>query len=224
MRRLAPAIALFLFAFATRCLVAAASDENGVSPAAILREMNLARTNPALYATYAEELRNHYDGRCLVLPGHTRIHTKEGLHSVDEAIRFLKSVRPIQPLTLSPGMSRGAADHCADQANGGFSHSGRDGSNPAKRMNRYGSWGASWGENIAYGKQSARDIVLALIIDDGQPARKHRKNIFNPSFNFTGVAYGPHSRFGSVCTTDFAGVYSERGQTAALVAATYSDR
>jgi uncharacterized protein YkwD len=215
------------FCFTALTAHAAASDPGSSSPSsatAIVREMNVARTNPALYATYAEELRSRFDGRCLVLPGHGRIVTKEGSHAIDEAIHFLKTTRPLQPLTLSPGMCKGAADHCLDQAAGGFSHSGRDGSNPASRMNRYGNWGGGWGENIAYGKQSARDVVLTLIIDDGQRGRKHRKNIFNPGFNYAGAALGPHSRFGSVCTTDFAGSYSEQGQTAALVAANYSDR
>ena len=86
-------------------------------------------------------------------------------------------------------------------------------------MNRYGVWGSRWGENISYGRKSARDIVLALIIDDGLPARKHRKNIFNPTFNFAGAAYGAHARYGSVCNIDFAGSYVERD--AALVARSY---
>jgi uncharacterized protein YkwD len=80
-------------------------------------------------------------------------------------------------------------------------------------MNRYGKWSSSWGENIAYGKTTAREVVMALIIDDGLPARKHRKNIFNPNFNFAGAAFGPHARYRSVCSIDFAGNYAERGQT-----------
>lgn len=86
-------------------------------------------------------------------------------------------------------------------------------------MSRYGTWGVIWGENIAYGKTSARDIVLALIIDDGLRERKHRKNIFNPKFNYAGAAAGPHAHFGSVCTTDFAGAYAEQGENAALMVA-----
>lgn len=195
-----------------------AASDGGVSGSAVIREMNIARQNPALYASYAEELRAHYDGRSLVLPGGTRIFTKEGLRAVDEAIHFLHSAAPIQPLAVSPGMCRGAADHCADQASGGFSHNGKDGSNPAARMSRYGNWGSSWGENIGYGKTSARDIVLALIIDDGLPARKHRKNIFAAKFNYAGAAYGHHARFGSVCSIDFAGTYAERGSQDQLVA------
>ena len=223
MRRSAFCSPLFFLVTAV-CAHAAGDESSTPSASAIVREMNLARTNPALYATFAEELRSRFDGRCLVLPGHGRIVTKEGSRAIDEAIHFLKSTRPLQPLTLSSGMCKGAADHCADQAGGGFSHSGSDGSNPASRMNRYGSWGGGWGENIAYGKRGARDVVLTLIIDDGQRARKHRKNIFNPVFNYAGAAFGPHSRFGSVCTTDFAGAYSELGQSAALVAANSIDR
>jgi uncharacterized protein YkwD len=187
-----------------------------VTSGAVVREMNLARQNPAAYANFVQELRDQYNGRFLVLPGQTKIYTREGLGAVDEAIRFLHSAQPLQPLTFSPGLSHGAADHCAEQIGGQIGHG-----NPASRINRYGKWAASWGENISYGKTSARDIVLALIIDDGLPARKHRANIFAAKFNYAGAAYGPHARYGSVCSIDFAGFYFERGgQTAetALVA------
>lgn len=195
------------------------SSGSSVSASAVVAEMNRARENPALYASYVEELRSHYSGNFLVLSGHTKIRTKEGLRALDDAVRFLRSARPVQPLAFSPGMSKGAADHCADQANGGFGHGGSDRSSPARRINRYGSWSSSWGENISYGKRSARDIVLALIIDDGLPARKHRKNIFNSNFNFAGAAYGAHARYGSVCSIDFAGAYVERDS--ALIARNY---
>jgi len=181
--------------------------------------MNLARQNPATYASFLEDLRSHYNGRFLVLPGQTKIYTREGLGAVDEAIHFLRASSPLRPLALSPGMCHGAADHCAEQAGGAVGHG-----NPAGRMNRYGTWAASWGENISYGKTSARDIVLALIIDDGLPARKHRANIFATKFNYAGAAYGPHARYGSMCSIDFAGAYFERdGQTAdsSLVAKNY---
>jgi uncharacterized protein YkwD len=202
---------LIRFTFAVTTLAAAlttASAENGsVTGTAVIREMNLARQNPPAYAQFLEDLRAHFNGRFLVLPGQTRIYTREGLGAVDEAIRVLRSTKPIQPLTLSPGMCRGAGDHCAGQVGGTIGHG-----NPASRMNRYGTWTSAWGENISYGKHSARDIVLALIIDDGLPARKHRANILAAKFNYAGAAYGPHARYGSVCSIDFAGGYFERGQ------------
>jgi uncharacterized protein YkwD len=149
------------------------------------------------------------------LPGHTRIRTKEGIGALDEAICFLRGAQPQAPLALSPGMCRATAHHCADQASRGFGHAGRDASNALARISRYGTCGGTWGENISYGKSTARAVVLALIIDDGLPARKHRKNIFNPNFNFAGAAFGRHARFRTVCSMDFAGGYAERGQSSA---------
>jgi uncharacterized protein YkwD len=174
--------------------------------------MNLARENPARYAEFIDQLRPHFQGNMLALPGRTMMRTKEGVGAIDDAVRFLRSVQPLQPLAVSRGMSRGAADLCADQAGGRMGHSGSDWSSPGDRMSRYGTWGVLWGENVSYGKSTAREIVIALIIDDGLAGRKHRKNIFNPTFNFAGAAFGPHAQYHSVCSIDFAGDYVERGE------------
>jgi uncharacterized protein YkwD len=160
-------------------------------------------------------MRSQFNGKFFALPGNTRLYPKEGLRALDEAVRFLRTAHPEEPLVFSPGMSRAAADHCADQSDGAVGHNGRDRSNPGARICRYGVWTQGWGENIAYGKNSARDVVLALVIDDGIQGRKHRKNIFNPKFHFAGAGYGPHARFGSVCSIEFAGGYAEnRDETA----------
>jgi uncharacterized protein YkwD len=210
--RLTLSVSLFLSIFTALPAFSAGKDDEDTSGRTVIREMNLARQNPALYATFVQELRSRMNGNVLVLPGHTRIRTKEGTAALDEAIRFLQNAQPLPPLTLSRGMSRAAADHCADQADGAFGHEGKDRSHAGQRIARYGNFSGSWGENISYGKSSARDVVLALIIDDGLPARKHRKNIFNPNFNYAGAAFGRHARFGTICSTDFAGGYAERGE------------
>ena len=172
------------------------TENEAVSAAAVLLELNLARENPGLYATFVAESR----------PFHMIEHGR----AVDEAVRFLKKARPLPPLTLSSGMSRAAADHCAEQIEGQLGHDGNDRSSPGDRINRYGTWSATWGENISYGQKTARGIVLTLIIDDGVRSRGHRKNIFNPKFNYAGAAFGPHARYRTVCSIDFAGGYAER--------------
>ena len=75
-----------------------------VSGAAVIKEMNLARQNPAAYAAFLEEIRSHSDGRVFVLPGQTKVPAHEGFRAMDEAINFLRSASPVQPLTLSPGL------------------------------------------------------------------------------------------------------------------------
>lgn len=174
------------------------ADQEHVSAAAIVREINLARENPCLYAAFAAESRP--------------FHMIECGHAVDEAVRFLKKARPLPPLTLSTGMSRAAADHCAEQVEGQLGHDGADRSSPGDRISRYGTWSTTWGENISYGQKTARGIVLTLIIDDGVRSRGHRKNIFNPKFNYAGAAFGPHARYRTVCSIDFAGGYADRAE------------
>ena len=184
----------------------------------IVREMNLARQNPARYAGYIAELRNHFQGTLLVLPGRIPLRTKEGTRALDEAIRFLQNASPQAPLTFSPGMSRAAADHCAEQAGGGMSHRGRGGSSTGDRISRYGTWSGTWGENLSCGRSGAREIVMALIIDDGLRSRKHRANIFSRNFNYAGAAVGSHATYRTICSIEFAGGYVERGQSEGLVA------
>jgi uncharacterized protein YkwD len=178
---------------------------------AVVYEINMARTAPKDYTSLLEQSKKYYDKKILRLPGKTPILTKEGVRAVVEAIRFLPSTQPPLPLIPSEGMSLGARDHVKDQASSGTGqHTGSDGSQPSNRVNRYGTWEKSIGENISYGSNQARDIVMGLIIDDGIPSRGHRKNIFNPDFRVIGVACSPHPTYRTVCVITFAGRYKEK--------------
>jgi len=186
-----------------------------ITGAAVIREMNLARQNPTFYAGLLEQTRQDYSGNFCRALDIVPLRTQESSRAVDEAIRFLRGVKPLSPLVLSPGLCLAAADHCREQATGAIGHYGSNRTNPGERISRYGAFGQGWAENIAYGRHSARDIVIALIIDAGVPGRGHRKNIFNRTYDVAGAAYGPHAKFGSVCSIDFASGYSERTSVAA---------
>ncbi|MCJ7785430.1 MAG: CAP domain-containing protein [Desulfobacterales bacterium] len=178
---------------------------------AVVHELNMARTAPKDYSSFLEQYKKYYDKKLLKLPGQTPILTNEGVGAVVEAIRFLRSVKPLPPLNPSKGMSSGARDHVTDQGpSGSTQHEGSDGSQPWDRVNRYGTWEKSIGENIAYGSDKARSIVMFLIIDDGVSSRGHRKNIFNPDFRVIGVACGHHATYRTVCVITFAGGYKEK--------------
>lgn len=178
---------------------------------AVLEEMNLARTNPAQYATYLEALRKYYKGKTLNLPGVASLETIEGAAALEEAIGYLRKAKPLAPLQLSKGMCLGAKDQSLDQgSSGGVSHQGKDKSFSWERVGRYGEWKTPISENIAYDNGTARDIVINLIIDDGVPQRGHRHNIFNSSYIVTGISCGSHPLFGSMCVCTFAGGFTDK--------------
>ena len=178
---------------------------------AVVNEMNLARTSPKEYLSLLEQFRKVYDGKLLKLPGQTPILTKEGTSAVAEAIRSLRSQTPVSPLSPSKGMSLGAKDHIRDlRTSGASQHKGSDGSQAWERVNRYGTWQKIIGENISFGHNKARNIVMVLLIDDGVPSRGHRKNILNPDFRVVGVACGDHPTYRTICVITFAGAYKEK--------------
>jgi len=177
----------------------------------VVEEMNRARTNPRAYATWLEGMKQYYDGTVLKLPGQPPLRTQEGIRAVDDAIRFLRSQRPLPALRLSLGMSMGSADHIKDiGARGTLGHYGSDGSQFLDRISRYGSSQGAVGENISYGATTAQAIVMQWIVDDGVQGRHHRDNVFFGDFKTAGIACGQHQRYGQMCVATYSGDFSDR--------------
>ena len=62
---------------------------------AVVHELNMARTAPKDYSSFLEQYKKYYDKKLLRLPGQTPILTNEGVGAVVEAIRFLRSAKPL---------------------------------------------------------------------------------------------------------------------------------
>ncbi|MDQ2937721.1 MAG: CAP domain-containing protein, partial [Acidobacteriota bacterium] len=163
------------------------------------------------YIRYLEDFRRYYHGKELRFPDGQSLITKEGVGALDDAIKFLRSARPMAPLEFREGMVLGAKDHLNDLVRSGRSgHKGSDGSLPGDRISRYGTWRDSVGENIIYHSNRAREDVISLIIDDGVANRGHRRNIFKPKFHVIGIALSPAVKSGTLGVITFAGGLSPR--------------
>jgi len=177
----------------------------------LVTEANLLRRDPAGYARYLEVMLSRFDGPLLQRPGRPLLRTEEGESAVREAIAALRRTRPMPPLRWSPGLARAAGDHVQDQGPvGGLEHRGSDGSRPARRMSRYGDWRGGVAENIAFGVNSAREVIVQLLVDDGVPARGHRAALLDPGWGYAGAACGAHRDYAQMCVMDFAAQYAER--------------
>jgi uncharacterized protein YkwD len=171
--------------------------------AAVLDELNLARTSPRQYAAIVE-------ARMSALPGADE-------RCVSEAIAFLNRQQPLAPLQSTQGLEMSARQMVSGQgATGQIGHRGADGSSPWSRMARWGQFTGRAGENISYGYLDPRSIVVTLIVDQGVPGRGHRKNIFSRDFKVAGAACGAHARYGAMCVIDFADGFVQKGEGVAM--------
>ena len=157
----------------------------------VMLEMNKARTDPRKYAAmYIRPMMKDY---------------KYNKKDLDECIQVMSLMPKSDILTIARGLSLAAKDHTTDLGKtGNMSHTGSDGSTPDQRMARYGRGQRTWGENIDFGRSAARDIVIALLIDDDIPSRGHRLNIMNSQFCQAGVSVAPHPKYGQHCVIVYA--------------------
>lgn len=169
----------------------------------VLDEMNRLRMDPQAYIPVLQEYRDQFQGDQVVRPGRVTIQTREGVAAVDEAIRFLRRQPPLPPLRPDRILSLTARDHVADQGPTGFvGHYGSDGWDFSTRVVRRG--GEPYGgENISYGFDTAREVMIQLLVDDNIQDRGHRVNLFRPGYVRAGVGCGPHSLFYYMCVIDY---------------------
>ncbi|MEV0564351.1 CAP domain-containing protein [Dactylosporangium sp. NPDC050588] len=104
------------------------------------------------------------------------------------------------PVTLSPRLSYAAWLHSRDMADRGyFSHGSPRGSGPGSRVASAGYRWSSYGENIAWGQRSAREVM-----NDWMNSPGHRANILDCRFRNVGVAVAYNGRGVPYWTQDFA--------------------
>ncbi len=183
------------------------SSSNGLSQAEqdLLTEINLARAQPQVYASYLAKLKPLFNGK-EYKNGDLAVTTEEGWSAVEDAIKFLRAAKPLGPLTVSHGLSLAALAHCKDQGGSGTTgHKGTDTSLIEQRVKPFGTWQGGIGENITYGNESARERLLTWLIDDGFPSRGHRRRLISADYRVAGVSCGPHPEFQSMCVITLAG-------------------
>ena len=158
---------------------------------------NDIRTNPPSYISKLKGLLPYFTDKVYHHPLEDAITTYEGSEVIEEAIQYLKSIKPVQELIYSEEISKACRDHIYDIGPKGLTnHIGSDGSNITDRIEKYCEWDGIVAENLDFGFKEGSNVVMNMIMDDGVKERCQRKNIFNQEFNYIGVGVGPHKMFG----------------------------
>jgi uncharacterized protein YkwD len=98
------------------------------------------------------------------------------------------------PLNPVRTLNEAAGDHARDMARKKyFDHGGSDGSQPKDRVRRAGYQSRLTGENIAYGPESAEEVVAGWLASPG-----HCANIMEPRFQDIGVGLAIGKKRGQI--------------------------
>ena len=147
----------------------------------ILAEINRVRTNPQGYAHWLEEQKQYYDNIWLRLPGEEPIRAHKLGKAINEAIAILQEQQPLPPLSISEQTSAIATQKLEDFSSTNNSI-----------------------QNISYGRQTAKGIVMSLVVDELFRDRRRRKSLLSPEANDTGVVCKSDPRYARVCAIAYS--------------------
>jgi len=168
----------------------------------IIREMNLARTQPKLFADYLEKNRKPYfEGDLLNLPdAEFMLKTHEGIKAVDDAIRFLRRTQACPPLTPSIGLCATESELIKEKGPTG-QESWHD--DFLERIKRWGTVAGEAVEIVNFGAADPKEQVIRLIISDGDSERDLRQRLFDIRWKVVGVSYGNHASHNKMLAISF---------------------
>jgi len=153
---------------------------------------NLARMNPKLFGeTY---LKSYLDS------------SKQNDSYTTSLIAELKTKKPMSPFFPTKDLYDEAYKHAVDMGNSGkIGHNTSSGESFMSRIKNLRKEYMSLAENCDYNFNTALDIAIGLMIDEGVPDHGHRANMFDPKLTFIGVSFQPHKKYGNNCVLDFGG-------------------
>lgn len=196
--------------------------------AALLHATNVIRTNPESFVAKLEAMLPKYVGRWYQGP-EGAVLTAGGAADVSEAIQFLKDQAatklkdgPAPALYWNQRLAAAAAAHVAAQgADGTVGYADDAGVTTQQRLDEYAVTEEPL-TSIAYGgptpayltdlatagvdpTSAAEDLVIRLLIGDGDAARTDRAKLFAKESEYFGAGTGTHAS-GAVTTINYAAV------------------
>jgi hypothetical protein len=163
----------------------------------LVEEINLARTNPAAYASKVQEYIPHFQDKILKMPDQrVAIKTQEGAAAYEECVNFLRSAEPTEAHVPSRGLTRIANDFLSGVQSVDPSQIGTIDMNAI--IDKYGSFQGNFSRAMEFGGSTPEQVVINLLVSDGDKSRSQRDALLNPILKRVGVAQGKHDIYRTV--------------------------
>lgn len=160
----------------------------------LVNQINEFRANPAEYAKKLNGLIKNFKGKTYREPGsNVNYRTKEGAEAYIEAIDYLSKLEGTKPFIPSKGLSRICQDFL-DLASK-VDPSEINNINLDDIIAKYGEYNGELSTLMDFGSENPEQVLLNLVICDGNPDRVNRNALLGNNFTKIGVATGKHPTY-----------------------------
>lgn len=160
----------------------------------LIKEINQFRTNPREYTKKIKKYISYFEGKLLQLPGSdAAIETQEGAAAYTEAIDYLSKQGGIEPLEPSKGLGRISKDFVSEIQK--VDPDNLDSIDLDKIIERYGKFTGNLNRALDFGGETPEQVLVNLIVSDGDPKREQREALLNKNLKKVGVGFGNHEDF-----------------------------
>jgi hypothetical protein len=202
------------------CHVSLDSCETSLEVANIV---NAFRANPGAFAEKVRDARSNLIGSTLCLPNGMALKTSEGATAFEDAVETLTVQEASARLSFSNAQGSSASlfdlavqlaarEHASDiGCRGLVTHRGSFAdATLTDRLAQYGAAPGKATELISFAVSDPLQIVLQLVVDDGDVRRANRRALLDPNYTSIGVAFTRHESHGAACVIVLASPLAQR--------------
>ena len=160
----------------------------------LVNKINEFRTNPKGYAKKIDKYVSYFKGKTLRIPGsNAGIRTEEGAEAYIEAVDFLSKQDGVEPLEPSKGLGRICQDFMAEAQKVDPNDLGNI--DLEEIIAKYGEFTGSLNRAMDFGGEDPEQVLINLIVCDGDPNRGNRESLLSTDLKRVGVASAKHPTY-----------------------------
>lgn len=172
----------------------------------LLATINYARTNPSGFASVVQAKYLDFV-RFKWIIGSNSYLTSDGVNAVKELVTFLQTATPVGALQNENGLDVTAQVQANFLKNQGTMptnpYLGCSNANIASRISQLGKW-TSVAESISGRMDDANDVIVQLLVSDGDSRRGSRLNMLNANYNQVGFGFSNQGNVPNIIVFHYA--------------------